>query len=236
MIFNLELNANKIREKEMVRLDLSRSVVFPEPSPQVTAIEVQMEDGGEIYNVFSEDQEKWFLDYAYTSLGEKQITVTAYLDTDPVETVTDITTLEVVEADDDKHFAGDRELLNYQSDVFRFLPEGRNNFNYIHRTVRELFLNWLMISNIRKADASFFSVDDLLAFEEVKELGRFWALSLIFSNASNKQDDYFKEKQKEFYGKVKDQKSIVIYTLNQSTNETLLRAFLDNSTVRLYRR
>lgn len=209
-----------IRQLEQVRIYANKSVIppvltSPAGTNNVTSVKIQPEASGPEYEVFSSVKDDWFLDIAYSSVGSKVVTLT--IEDEALNVVTTTATLEVKEPEDDIFFSSDEKLLEMETDLNRYLPEGKNNFNFAHRSARQMIINWLMLSGKKKTNSSYYTAEDLLVVSEVAELARFWALEIIFNSISNKDDDHFYKKSQYYYGKRELQQTVTQLTLNSST-------------------
>lgn len=227
-----------IRQLEKVRISAGSSVIPPIlPSPvgtnDVISVKIQPEAAGPEFEVWAANktQDEWYLDTAYAATGDKVITLTIEDLAGNIDTTT--STITVADAADDIFFSSDEKLQELEPDVRKYLPSENNNFNYAHRSITSLIINWLMLTGYKKSNSVYYTASDLLNVFEVSELARYWALELIYWSISNKSDDHFREKSVHYKSLREKQQSVVGITLNASTTsgETAQATFGNSITV-----
>lgn len=189
----------KLNHENIVQVDdktrLSASLSFVTDDETVTDIEVKPESSESYISVFSEDQDRWFLDWAYLASGEKTVsvkvtTLTGNLSKDFI--------LNVISETDDKLFSKDNDLFPLEPEILRYLPQGKNSFIYVHRKAQEKILTFLDEQRIWKADGSRFSKDDIFDKEEFKRWSIYMTLLIIFESMQVSNNDIFQEKKEEY--------------------------------------
>lgn len=145
----------------------------------------------------------WFVDWVYATAGSK--TVTIEITAGSVETFSK--TISVITEATDGLWSKDSDLLKYESDILKWVPEGKSSFTNVHRQAQELILDWLDSIRIWKDDGARLEKGDMLVTSDVKQLSVYWTLALIFQNLSNKPDDVFFQKSKKYLSLVKNSKA-----------------------------
>jgi hypothetical protein len=208
-----------VRANEKFRIDASGSVIppilpFPVGTNEVNSVIVTCGAGGPSFEIFNEDRTKWFLDYAFALEADYEIQLQI---TDAASnTVSIVREIQVVDADADIHFCSDLELQELEPEILGYLPDSNNNYNYAHRGIRSLVINWLMLSRVWKRPGQYYQAQDIANILEVKELARYWTLEWIYKNLSNKNDDHFFQKSNVYKTLREKQQSITLLTLRQT--------------------
>jgi hypothetical protein len=179
----------------------------PKGSPAITKVEIEPEVGAgfvDVTGVAPINPKNWFLDWIYLIDGVKVGNVR-------VTQVGDIVTtknfsLEVLTQLDDALYSTDNDLIYLEHDVLNYLPQGRTNYNYLHRKVQEQILDWLDGIRITRKDGSKLEKQDLNQVKDMKELSASWVLMNLFFELSNKNDDKFFEKHLIYKSKVESLK------------------------------
>lgn len=138
-------------------------------------------------------------DAAETTTGEKvkritrKITCTVTND-DGAETR--IREIEVISEVADRLFSADDRLRKHESNIMKYVPEGRATFKDVHRRVQTLILAWIDTQGFVTTFNEKFTLDDFVDTEEAAEWATMMALKLIFQDAKNAKDDVFSDKIK----------------------------------------
>jgi hypothetical protein len=184
---------------DKTRLNASQS--FATQGENITGVFITPEDGEAEISVYSLDQEKWFLDWAYDTDGEKSVTV-RILTSEGDKSKSYL--LDVLSPEDDALLSSDSDLFPYEPTIYKYLPVGKNSFKYAHRAAQSKILAYLDEQRIWKNDGSRYSKMDLTRIEdsEFKEQFRMWStfqtLLIIFESSQISVGDVFKEKRVEY--------------------------------------
>jgi hypothetical protein len=185
MIFS-NLKADEIVQiDDKTRLDVSG--IFSPDGESITLIEIEPETSAGYIDVTT----KKYLDWQYSTNGTKTISVRVTGSGAPETTTYSI---EVLNASDDNLFSTDNDLVNHESDILKWLPNGRNSFNYKHRAGQTIILEWLDRNGISKSDGSRYVKADITDIEEVRHWSKYQTLVLIFEDLSNAIDDIYAQK------------------------------------------
>lgn len=139
--------------------------------------------------------ENWFTDWQYGTSGTKTVSLRVTTNGAPV---TVSKTIEVVTAAADKLFSDDADLVAIETDILKYVPEGKNSFKYAHREAQRQMLEWLWKNGYKKTDGTRITKAEVLDIEEVRFWSKYACLRLLFYDMSNVPDDVFEKKGKEF--------------------------------------
>ncbi len=160
----------------------------------ITAVEIDP-GTGTFVNVTGTTSKNWFMDFQHSSAGDK--TVAVRITTDGAPSIVTKTVTVLSEASD-YLFSKDSELVAIESDILKYVPEGRSSFKYAHREAQGQILEWLWVNGYKKTDATRFVKTDFIDLVEVNYWSRYVTLRLIFKDLSNQVDDIFDKKAKAF--------------------------------------
>lgn len=161
----------------------------------ISNVEIEPDSGAGYTSVYNlGDKEKWILDWAYTSGGDKTISVR--LTDSLANQVTMSMVITCLTSAQDRLFATDADLKALEDDVLLYLPKGRSSFKYMHRKVQNEILDWIKDIGLRRRDGTEYDKDDIIDISEVKKLSIEWALYLIFEDLVKRPDDVFDRKSK----------------------------------------
>lgn len=149
-------------------------------------------------------QKDFYLDWEYASNGTKTVTLEITTNGAPVTFTGSIT---VVSAADDKLLSSDQELTAIEPEILKWVPQGRNSFLNVHRKSQQLILDWLDSIRIWRNDGSKLTKEDLSLTDDLKQLSIYTTLELIYMGISNKVDDVFLSKAREYRAKALDIKN-----------------------------
>lgn len=176
-----------VQAGEKIRLDASSSFLSPDEAALVTA-KIKPEATASFINLDITDIEKWFIDWVYTSVGSKTVTLEIDTGSGPVTFTKDLT---VVSLASENLFSSDYDLKAYEPDIMKWLPKGRWTYNFIHRKVRDLILTEIYKNRITNKDGTKITKEQIVDISEVREWAVCYVLNLIFIGISNKPDDTF---------------------------------------------
>lgn len=173
--------------------------------PAITLVRIKPESTGSFITVSASPvlAKDFYLDWQYTTAGTKTVTLEVTTNSTPV-TFTD--TIEVISAADDKLFSSDKDLMAIEPDVLKWIPQGRNSFLNVHRASQKMILDWLDSIRIWRTDGTKLTKADLSLTDDLKQLSIYTTLELIYMGISNKVDDVFLAKAKEYRAKAFDVK------------------------------
>jgi len=186
MIFPVLKLEDIVQVDDQTRLDARKSYTTPDEA-SVTLIEIEPDTALGFLDITSQQ----FLDYQYSTDGDKSVSLRITTDGAP-ETLTK--TLTITTAVDDKLFSSDEELTSHEPDILEYVKPGRNSFLNIHRNAQDRILTWLDEHRINDIDGNRLTKDAIVDIEEVNDWSKFMVLRLIFEGLSNSVEDLFSNK------------------------------------------
>lgn len=176
---------------EKARIDCSQTFLSPDEAA-ITAFEIEPEAGAGFQNVLTDR----YLDWQYSTAGDKVVTLRVTTDGAPTTATVDI---EIVTAATDMLWSKDVDLLPYEPDILGNIPAGRSTFNMIHRRAQSTILTTLDERKIWNRDTGArFEKDALVNVTEVKDWSIALVLMYIFEGLSNAVGDIFDLKAKKY--------------------------------------
>ena len=85
-----------------------------------------------------------------------------------------------------------------ESDILKYVPEGRSSFKYVHREAQNEILDWLFTNGYMKADTTPYTIDDIINVSEFKFWSKYSTLRLLYEDFSKAPDDVFMQKAKRY--------------------------------------
>lgn len=143
----------------------------------------------------------WFLDYQYSTNGDKTISLRI---TVGATVVTTTKVISVITAAVDNLFSTDQFLKEQQSDIFRLLPDGKNSFIYKHRAAQNFILDWLWNNGYYKtigAGAEPYVKADIVDIDFISDWSAFVTLRMLFEENQSQGGDIFRVKAGDFLNK-----------------------------------
>lgn len=192
MIFINCITEEIVQVNDKTRIDISNSFVSGDA---ITDIEIQPEVGADFISVFNIDQTRWYLDWAYSTSGEKTITVRA---TDDTATVSQTFTLNIISIEDDNLYSSDAQVFAIESELKRYIPEGKSSYNYLHREAQSRILNYLDRKRIWNSDGSSLTKDQVNINGEVQKWSLYETLFMIYTDLFISVGDKFSEKVNQY--------------------------------------
>jgi len=193
MIFPKNTHELVVQVDDKIRLDATLS--FVTEGETITDIEIKPSATDSFISVMNDDYDKWYLDWAYEDEGE--ITVSLKITSD-LGTKTKNYSITVLTEEEDALFSNDNDLIAYEPDLKRMLPQGKNSFIYAHRKAQEKILAYLDEQRIWKSDNTRFSKNDITDKEEFHRWSVFQTLLIIFESMQVSVNDIFQEKREQY--------------------------------------
>lgn len=171
---------------DKTRIDVSKTFISPDEAA-ITEITITPESGGDAIDVTTDK----YLDWAYTTAGEKAATVS--VTTDGAATTKELT-INAISLADDKLFSNDNDILSHEVDLYRLLRPGRASFLDFHRIAQKMIIDDLNQRGITDNQGNKIVKADIFDIEEVKEWSKYLTLSLIFKSVQSEIDDIYDQK------------------------------------------
>lgn len=157
----------------------------------VSLVQIRPSDSDNFIDVTGSDSDDWYLDWAYTTDGAKNISVRITTDGSPVTETKSVT---VLSEGDDKLFSTDEQLVLIEPDILKYIPQGRNSWKNIHRLAQSEILEWLYTNGYLKTNGKRLTKDEVINVDEVSYWSRYIVLRYIFRSLSNAIDDIYAQK------------------------------------------
>ena len=189
MIFLDFKSEDIVQVGDKTRLDVSGS--FISDNIALTDIEIAPDNTTYISVFNSGDNDKWFLDWSFSTSGEQVIGVRA---TDGTNTVNQTYTLNVISEIEDNLYSNDSQIFAIENELKRYIPSGRNSYKNIHREAQSRILNYLDRKRIWNDDGTAYSKDQLNLTGELQKWSLYETLYIIYSDLFISGGDKFAAK------------------------------------------
>lgn len=200
MIFPVLEVESTVQIDDKTRLSGSKTFVSKD-NAAITLVEIEPEAGAGFIDVTGASYKDWYLDWAYGG-ASRDVTVT--LRVTAGSTVSFSKVVSVLTEADDMLYSNDQDIIAIESDILKWVPEGRSSYLNVHREAQIKIVDWLAEANITDVDGNRLGKDRIIDIDEVKSWSKYLTLSLIFRNISNSIDDIFSEKAKYYTSVAKD--------------------------------
>lgn len=188
MIFINCMNEELVQENDKTRIDVSRSFVSGDG---ITDIEIEPEAGAGYVSVYNTNQDKWYLDWQFSSSGEKVISVRA---TDGTNTITQTFSITVISEADDNLYSNDAQLFSIESELKKYLPPGKSSFNYLHREAQSRIVAYLDRKRIWNDDGEPYTKNQINLFGELQKWSLYETAYIIYHDLFISVGDKFAQK------------------------------------------
>jgi hypothetical protein len=192
MIFLNCIKEDLVQVNDKTRIDVSKSFVS---GSSITGISIKPSEDDVAISVFNTNQERWYLDWAYSSDGEKTITVQA---TDGTNTVSQNFTINVITAIEDNLYSNDSQIFAIESELKRYIPQGRNSYINIHREAQSRILNYLDRKRIWQDNGEPYTKTQINLHGELQKWSLYEAMLMIYTDLLISVGDKFAEKVNEY--------------------------------------
>lgn len=194
IFFNLN-HESTVQVEDLTRLDASKTQVSPDEG-EITLVRVSPDNGTNWYDITNSDSDRWYLDWAFATEGEKSVVLE--ITTDNSAAQTKVFVIDALSVQDDCLFSTDEDLVKYEPEIKCYIRRGRCSFLDVHRCSQNIIMEWLQrqieISTDPSCVARKLECKDLYCKEEVRSWSVYQALVLIFEGLSNQVDDVFSQK------------------------------------------
>jgi len=104
--------------------------------------------------------------------------------------------LKVYTPEGDALFSEDADLVSFETEIMKWLPQGHGSFIYLHRRAQKEILDWIDRQGYRDKDRNKITKRAFVDNSDVRSWSTALALRLFFTEAGNASNDVFKEKAK----------------------------------------
>lgn len=192
MIFLSCMREELVQVGDKTRIDVSKSFFNGDA---ITDIRIKPEASESFLSVFNANPAKWYLDWAYSTDGVKNISVEA---TDGLSTVSQDFQIEIISAADDNLYSSDAQLFSIESELRKYIPQERSSFNHIHREAQQRILAYLDRKRIWKDNGDAYSKDEINITGELAKWSLYEAAYLIYMDLYIQNGDKFREKMNDY--------------------------------------
>jgi hypothetical protein len=193
MIF---LNCKKeeiVQTNDKTRIDVSESFVS---GADITDILIKPQGSENFISVFNGgDTDLWYLDWSYDVAEEKTISVQA---TDGVDTVDKDFTLKIVTPLEDNLYSNDSQIFSIETELRKYISEGRNSYINIHREAQSRILSYLDRKRIWDENGEPLTKDMLNLTDSLQKWSLYEAIYLIYTDLVVSIGDKFKDKANDY--------------------------------------
>lgn len=191
--FGIIQSEKVVQVNDKTRISAVKSFIARGASP-ITRVEIQPEASEVMVEVGTNliPQSQWVLDWVYDTAGVKVVTL-KITQQDLTET-TFTQQVEVLTETEDMLWSDDQDLVTYESDILKWLPDGKSSLKFVHRRAQRLILDWLDEIRVYKIRGQRLEKEDMQKTEDLRRLSAMWTLALIFQSLSNRPDDVFAQK------------------------------------------
>jgi len=217
MIFLNCITEGLVQENDKTRIDVSKSFVSGDG---ITDIEIEPENGVGFISVYNLDQKKWFLDWAYSTPGDKTISVRAM---DGTNTVVQTFNLKIVSVQDDNLYSTDEQVFKIETELKKYIPQGRNSYINLHREAQQRILVYLDRKRIWNDNGDPYTKDQLNIGGELSQWSLYETILMIYTDLFISVGDKFADKMnqyKELRNYERDRGAIRIDKNNSGTIDT----------------
>lgn len=192
MIFLNCIKEDLVQVNDKTRFDFSKSFTSGET---INSITVVPDEGVNPIQIHSQNQEKWFLDWAYDTPGLKTVVVEA---SHAQVTISQNFTINVVSVEEDNLYSNDAQLFAIESELKRYIPQGRNSFINIHREAQSRILNYLDRKRIWQDNGDPYTKTQINLHGELQKWSLYETMLMIYTDLLISVGDKFAEKVNEY--------------------------------------
>ena len=179
-----------VQVNDKTRISATKSFTSGEATA-VTLVRIRASASDPWIVVTGSDYRDWYLDWSYASSGallpEVAITTNA-------TAVTKTGKIQALGVSSDYLFSTDADLQAHESDILKWVSEGRSSFVNVHREAQTIIIDWLNREGYVNGDGVPFTKSAVVDLAEVREWSKYVTLRLIMESVSNATDDIFHKK------------------------------------------
>jgi len=228
MIFPVLELEEVVQVNDKTRLDARKTFITPDEAA-ITLVEIEPHTGDGFIDVTN----LLYLDWQFSTDGVKTVSVRVTTDGSPSLYTK---TVSVLDADDDKLFSKDSDIMPYEPNILQWVKEGRSSFNDVHRAAQDRILGWLDENKVWDTSGNRLTKDAITDLNEVNDWSKFMVLRLIFEGLSNATDDIFREKSLRYKELEVQSRNRAVFRLNRTGEAGGETIKTDMRSVGLFRR
>lgn len=221
-----------VQVNDKFRIDATRSYVA-KGAGSIVKVEIEPEAGEGFIDVTGSDYSDWFLDWQYDTAGAKVISVKVYTVEAPETSETLTFTLDCLTVADDKLFSDESEMKVHESDIMRYLPDGRNSWKYMLRQAQTMIFDWLYNNGNFNYDGTRIDKDSVVSTEDLRDWSTYLSLKLIMLDMKKQVGDIFEQKAADYL--VKEQRAREKYLLKLDLNKDGTQDLFEGTQVQVKR-
>lgn len=221
-----------VQVNDRFRIDASRSYV-PKGSGTVVKVEIEPHTGDGFIDVTGSDYSDWYLDWQYTSAGAKVISVKVYTAVGPDVSTTSTYSITCLTEAADELFSKEEELKFHESDVMRWLPQGRGSWKFILRQAQTMIFDWLYANGNLNSDGTKIDKTSIVTTDDLRDWSTFLALRLIMMDMRKQSADIFGQKMIDYEGK--EQRAREKYLIRIDVNKDGVQSNYEGHSVQVKR-
>lgn len=151
------------------------------------------------------------------------------------ETITQ--TLKIRSERADRLFSDDAMLAKHEPDLLKYIVTGRDSFKDMHRQAQTQIFDWMDKEGFVNVFNQKFTKANAILPDEFKQWSKFMTLRLIFDGVSNKNDDIFFNKARQYESMEKFYRDRAVIRLDiDNDGDTDLTEMIDTSNATVFRR
>ena len=217
-----------IQMADMFRIDASGS--FFSDGEVITELNIYpdfIDAPSTVFNVYVEGcPEDWRLDWGYETAGDHTVRVEIKTATDTK--LVDYIVSAISEADD-MLFSTDSMIYAYESELKRFLPEGRNSWKYLHRKAQTEILDYMYRNGILNPDGTKIEKTQLIG-DKLDLWSTFETMLLIYQDLKVSNAELFNEKLADYSEKRAEARKRYILSYDSNKDGNITEADVPRST------
>lgn len=206
-----------VQVNDRTRLSAIKSFVSKDEAA-VTLVEIEPESGSGFIDVTGAKQADWFLDWEYATGGMKTVSVRITTDGAPV---TETATIQALTLVDDKQFCTDQNLVANEHDILKWVRQGRNTHKDVIRRAKKMIMKDLEEFGVTDSEGNKLTEAAIVDIEEVREWATYLSLYIIYKTSSNANEDVFKAKAADYWGKAKQSKNRSFFKFDYNGDGTI---------------
>lgn len=141
----------------------------------------------------------------------------------------DSTYINIYSVEGDYLYSNDQELVQFEPDIRRWIPEGRNSFLNVHRQAQREILDYLDRNGFTDINGNKYNKFDLLDRSDVNEWSRYAALRMIFEGITVSREDVYNSKRQIYDGKEANARNRMTLSLDKTKTKTKTKTPLNHS-------